>query len=281
MCTHDCTDCQTLYKQTEFCSTFGNSKTEFEFQMLERFIRQIYVLKNVSVNIIGGDIFKYSNLNDLLNLLAENPSNTILNSHYLNLPEVLKYENEIREISDLEFVIFVSLPINKIAFKKTFELIKKFAHKAKFKFTIADENDFNKVEQIVKTYSLDNFEIVPYFNGRNLDFFNENVYLDKCDLQDLSLKMNEIFANMSINSLSFGKFNINPKGEVYSNYWFEPVGSIYTDKLHKLIYSEISTGKGWRRIRNNKPCNECIYQFLCPPPTNFELAIGNNKICNC
>lgn len=33
-----------------------------------------------------------------------------------------------------------------------------------------------------------------------------------------------------------------------------------------------------KRVQN--PCNACIYQWLCPSPSNYELAIGKPNLCH-
>ena len=40
-------------------------------------------------------------------------------------------------------------------------------------------------------------------------------------------------------------------------------------------------GKSWWKLRTNiKPCNNCLYNLLCPPISNYEYVIGKYNLCN-
>jgi len=43
---------------------------------------------------------------------------------------------------------------------------------------------------------------------------------------------------------------------------------------------EMLDNTAWRKIRNDYPCCDCIYQWLCPSPSNYELAIGKPNLCH-
>lgn len=47
-----------------------------------------------------------------------------------------------------------------------------------------------------------------------------------------------------------------------------------------MIYREMIEGHSWLRIRNQEPCCSCIYQWFCPSPSNYELAIGRSNLCH-
>lgn len=37
----------------------------------------------------------------------------------------------------------------------------------------------------------------------------------------------------------------------------------------------------WRKTRLQlSPCDKCIYCFICPPPSNYEIVVGKNNLCN-
>ncbi|MCL2413707.1 MAG: hypothetical protein FWC94_00425 [Bacteroidales bacterium] len=46
-----------------------------------------------------------------------------------------------------------------------------------------------------------------------------------------------------------------------------------------LLYKELDENTAWRKTRTEKPCSECLYQYLCPPPSNYEFAIGKFNLC--
>jgi pseudo-rSAM protein len=111
-------------------------------------------------------------------------------------------------------------------------------------------------------------------------FFKENIFLSKEDILSTHISIKNIFANQSINIFDFGKINIMPDGNVFSNLNHPSLGNIYTSSIYDLVRKELFEGKSWLRIRNQAPCNECVYQWLCPPPTNYEIAIGYTNLCH-
>jgi len=83
-----------------------------------------------------------------------------------------------------------------------------------------------------------------------------------------------------MNKHDFGKLHIMPDGNVYANVNHPVLGNIYADGINKIVRKEIEEGISWFRIRNQAPCNDCIYQWLCPPPSNYEIAIGRTNLCH-
>lgn len=58
------------------------------------------------------------------------------------------------------------------------------------------------------------------------------------------------------------------------------LGNIYKDSIYDLVKKETEVGKSWFRIRNQFPCNSCVYQWFCPSPSKYEIAIGHSNLCN-
>ena len=110
-------------------------------------------------------------------------------------------------------------------------------------------------------------------------FIQENIYINESDFETLTLEKRKIFINQTINVFDFGKLYIDQSGNVYANPLMKALGTI-DDNIKALIYKELENGKSWRRIRNSFPCNNCIYQWLCPSPSDLELLIGKNNLCN-
>lgn len=91
--------------------------------------------------------------------------------------------------------------------------------------------------------------------------------------------MREIFRNQKLNSNFFGTLYILPDGSVKANINTSILGNIGTDKILDIIYQELTVNTAWRVVRNSQPCSECIYQFFCPAPSDYERAIGQNNLC--
>ena len=89
---------------------------------------------------------------------------------------------------------------------------------------------------------------------------------------------NIIYKRQQINVHDFGKLTIDSQGNVFANINNSKIGNISED-LTQIIYNELHSGISWKRIRNNEPCNNCIYQYICPSPSNYEQVIGKNNLC--
>ena len=134
--------------------------------------------------------------------------------------------------------------------------------------------------QIIEEYQIDKYQFNPIYTGYNIDFFKENVFLKKSDILSTSMSIKDFFIKQMINNNDFGKINIMPNGDVHSNINYPALGNICTHSIFELIQKEIEEGKSWLRVRNQEPCNACIYQWLCPSPSDYEIMIGQTNLCH-
>jgi len=146
-------------------------------------------------------------------------------------------------------------------------------------FAVSSKREFTKVNSIILKSNLESVEIKPFFNGKNLKFFKENVFLTKEDLLNSGLSKREVFAHQVLNTNDFGKFTIFPDRKVYANINHPPLGLI-AEPVNQMVFSEMDKGTSWRRIRDMEPCCNCVYQWLCPSPSNYEIAIGKPNLCH-
>jgi pseudo-rSAM protein len=66
---------------------------------------------------------------------------------------------------------------------------------------------------------------------------------------------------------------------VYADVNQTPLGTI-DDTVYSIVYKEFTDGKSWFKVRNLTPCKDCIFQWLCPSPSNYEIAIGRPNLCH-
>lgn len=132
----------------------------------------------------------------------------------------------------------------------------------------------------MKQHKIKKYNFRPKYTGNNINFFEENIYLTKDDILSTSISIKDIFSNQSINIYDFGKINIMPNGDAYANINHPSLGNIYTHSIHEIVSKEIEEGKSWFRVRNQEPCCNCIYQWLCPSPSNLEIEIGRPNLCH-
>jgi pseudo-rSAM protein len=71
-----------------------------------------------------------------------------------------------------------------------------------------------------------------------------------------------------------------PNGDVYANVNHPALGNIDTHSIHEIVQKEVDEGKSWFRIRAQAPCTDCIYQWLCPPLSDYEIVIGRSNLCH-
>ncbi len=150
-----------------------------------------------------------------------------------------------------------------------------------FCFIIINENELKYFNNIIKIYNIENSIFSPFYNGRNTSFFKKHIYTNKKDiLQDRKISIIEIFSNLSVNLFKYGKLTILENGNVYSCINNLPLGSLYKIDLKEAMYNEFFHRKNWFKTRENcKICSGCIYNFLCPPISNYEFVFKKNNLC--
>ena len=174
--------------------------------------------------------------------------------------------------------ILVNFPVKETAFRNTWELVDK--EKTTVHFIIENEEQYGLMETMVKEFNIENYKILPVFTGKNLNFFEENVFVDKDALFYKTLSMREIFRNQKLNSNFFGSLTVLPDGTIKANMNAPTLGNIKSDSLMSMIFKEMVENTAWRKVRESQPCSECIYQYICPAPSNYEIAIGRPNLCH-
>ena len=149
----------------------------------------------------------------------------------------------------------------------------------KFLFIVEEQKHLDEFDVLVSSYQIEEYQLIPLYNGNNLSFFEECIFLDESDITSVSDTIKDIHTKYLINTNDFGKLYITSDGEIYANLNKSPIGTI-NDNIRELIYKEIDLGTSWRRTRDMEPCCNCVYQWLCPSPSNYELAIGKPNLCH-
>ena len=118
----------------------------------------------------------------------------------------------------------------------------------------------------------------PIYIGTNSDFFEENIYLTYNDFKRINLTISQILFNKKFNSYNYGIIYMFPDGTIKSGFSTIPLGNI-SEGLENILWKEMKRKDGWMKIRNEKPCCNCVYQYICPPPSNYESIIGKPNLC--
>ena len=224
---------------------------------------------------INGNIDSVDNYLELLSFFDKHPSPKNILSSYKNLIALQPvYEN------NFSYRISIDFPIDAQFWSHSREILLNKTLPVEYIFDVTSDEDCQKAEHIIKQFRIEKYRINPVYNGNNIRFFEENVFLTKEDILSTRMTLKDFFSRQAMNIYDFGKINILPNGDAYANLNHPALGNIYTDNIYEIVQKEIDEGKSWFRIRNQAPCNDCVYQWLCPPPSNYEIAIGRSNLCH-
>ena len=141
-------------------------------------------------------------------------------------------------------------------------------------------DNYSQINKFIEEFGIEKHQLKPVYTGDNIDFFKENVFLTKDDILSTPLSISDFFINQSMNIFDFGKIAIMSNGDIYANVNYPILGNIHTHSIYEIISKELEEGRSWLRIRNQAPCNTCLYQWFCPSPSNYEIAIGRHNLCH-
>lgn len=186
---------------------------------------------------------------------------------------------ELSQAKELSAIANINLLITDNLMSDSLAEITSWSDDISYTFIITSEQEYETAAQCSESLNLKNSNIIPVYNGVNLPFIEECLYLNEEDLQDIALSKREVFIRQSLNVFHFGKLYILPNGNIHSNLNESPLGTI-DETPHGIVYHELTTGNSWLRIRNQLPCSNCIFQWLCPSPSNYESVIGKTNLCH-
>ena len=269
-CNLHCPYCSEYYKQTKSCYK-DSPDTFIHVDKIKELLDSMVYSSLKKINFSGGNVLLYPHLNELIALLK----NYDFDFHFW-----IHVENRIHTTFDssLKQDIVLHFPINIDTIKECIGISNN--EKQTYHFFIEDEQQYNIVTSIIEATEITDYQIIPVFTGKNIGFFEENIYLSKEDIFASPVPHRIIFCNQKLNSNHFGKLYILSNGEIKANMNALSLGNIYTNSLLEVIATELNTNTVWRVTRQEPPCNNCLYQYLCPPPSNYEMAIGKPNLCH-
>lgn len=182
--------------------------------------------------------------------------------------------------NNFSYKISVNFPIDTQLWNSSIQVLKNQDLPFIYIFNVTSSADCLEAEQLVKLYQIKKYHLNPIYTGNNIHFFEENIYLTKKDILSTSMKIRDFFIRQSINEHDFGKLSIMPNGDIFANTNYPALGNIYTHSIYDIIQKEINEGKSWLRTRTQSPCSCCVYQWLCPSPSDYEIKIGRPNLCH-
>lgn len=269
-CQQQCEHCHDYCKQF-FCCSKNNPSETLSRDSVINLLRQTSFFPVRTINITGGNIYQYQDL-DVFEI-SNGDGAKIFNFyiHYLNY-----HENSFIDKHNIHLIVNTPVNLNKL--NEICILTKE--KKVKFHLIIEENKHFVELEYAMKKLGIEDFEVHPYYNGHNLPFFEENVYLTKEDILVNPISMREIYRNQKLNANSFGSLFFLSNGEIKANLNERVIGNIYKDRIIDVIYTEMTQNTAWRKTRSEKPCKGCVYEHLCPPLSNYERVIKKPNLCH-
>lgn len=269
-CQQKCLQCRNYHKQFLCCNKHF-LQSDLPKDSLISLLRQINYFPVRTINITGGNIYLYHCL-DVFNVSNGNCKKEFnFYVHYLNYEE-----ND--NIDSQSIHLIINTPVNLSKLHHVHFLTKE--KNVKYHLIVEDEEQYIALESLMAEMEIDNFEVHPYYNGQNMQFFEDNVYLSKDDIFASTISMREIFRNQKLNANFFGSLYILPNGEIKSNLNKETIGHIGVDRIIDVIHREMMQNTAWRQIRSSEPCKSCLYQYLCPPLSNYEIVLNKQNLCH-
>jgi len=257
---------------------YESPTSELLLSKIEKVIEKIEINK-LNINIIGGNIFRYSQIESLINFLNKTTFNIFYYFHYKDWIEehsqrILPLINE----HDIK-IILIDFPFKEAQFKLWEAVVEQ--KNVRIEFIVENNDQMEEAEMIINRFKLNNCIFRPYYNGDNYDFFKENVFVNEEDILSVKESLFELVAKKISNPTFFGKFTIDAHENVYSNMNLPPVCNIDSLNLEYLIYDLISKEDSiWLNSKfKEKPCNKCIYKLLCPPVSNYDLVMNKHNLC--
>ncbi len=281
-CSQSCHLCQDGYQQFLCCHKEQESVERISMETLQTLRQQTQNSNLFKLNIVGGDIFSYPLLGEAMRLLNSIPVLKEYVLHYLNIRDIPSYFNLWRE-GNSKLIILVHFPLSQEILDRQMAILENhfIMKQVEVRFILQDEGDMTEAESIITRFHLRQYRFVPYFNGENIAFFKNNVFLTRDSLLAGKPEMNDILARTVLNTVNFKKLTVFSDRFVYANVNHPPIGVLGQDHLMEIVYNALHHGRSWTSVRKHvTPCKSCAFNELCPPISNYVYAIGQYNLCH-
>lgn len=246
--------------------------TTTDVEILISFIQSIP--GSPTLNIIGNieEVTQYTKLLSYLNQLSS-PKNILCCYRNVIALQPL-FDN------NFSYRISVDFPIDMQQWEISRQILLNQTLTAEYIFDISSDEEFWNAERIIDEFQIEKYCLNPVYIGSNILFFKKNVFLTKEDILSTHMTIKDFFSRQAMNIYDYGKINIMPNGDTYANLNYPMLGNIYTDSIYEIVQKEVDEGQSWFRVRNHTPCSNCVYQWLCPSPSSYEILIGRPNLCH-
>ncbi|NQV03723.1 MAG: TIGR04150 pseudo-rSAM protein [Bacteroidia bacterium] len=274
-------DYSTAYLQFSFPACATKKPEEMDFHLFHTMIDDVNNYTPTLIHISGMNLLAYPFLEDVIRLLASSPFQKKYHLHIDHWEkEIIPFILLQKQTTLSLYITFPTYPDTVAGYLRSLPDLK-LLKKLEFNFVVSNQEELQMALEIIKILDLNNVFFKPLFTGENLDFFKENVFVSKKEVLASQPDQQQIFSRISINENDFGKISVLPGGKVYANLNDPNIGDATKSSLLQLVTHELDNGISWRRTRASaSPCNDCLYQFLCPPISSYEIFMKRFNFCD-
>jgi pseudo-rSAM protein len=280
-CDQNCEICQDAHKQCRFCTKTSGKNREPGIDVIKRLFVEASGSSIYRYSILGGNVLKYSEFERLIDSLGTLKLEKCFYVHYLHLEDQYKKRLDLLKNGQCNLNILIHFPVDRDKLRFALDLINKVEITAEFRVLIKREQETEQIEDLMEGFGIRDYSVYPFFDGRNMTFFKKHVFLKKNDIVESRPSQKEIFSEMVINPMDFGKLIVSADGNIHANINHGKIGNIEKNALIDIVSREVLRGKSWRSVRRKvEPCKHCTYNALCPPLSNYEYFMQRNNLCH-
>jgi len=281
-CSQNCHICSYAYKQFTCC--YSNPGIQhLDINLLGKLLDDLEGnFRLNTMNIIGGNLFHHPDFYRIVNRLEQSKFKKYYTFHYRNLIDCIKNCNFSFLSNELNSMCLIfDFPVDRDWFKQVYTFAAQNTVEPKFSFVLQNDSDIKMLEAMLRDFHIKNIEVLPFYNGNNLDFFKKHVFIESDILKNKVFKMHEIHAKDLINIMKIKKLEINSAGDIFSDINHDILGNINDCSLDDIVAAAFNKkNSAWRQTRHNfKLCSDCVFQNFCPPVSNYEAVIKVPSLC--
>jgi pseudo-rSAM protein len=164
-CGQQCEYCDKYYKQTPYCT---RSKNEIDITDVEKLFSQLCSTNIKTIQITGGNIFKYGYFDTFLDLLNKYDFNAEFHIDINNLesPQIQLPTNQ-------KVHVLIHFPFSEECLQKN------VLANYEYHFIITNADEYEQASKIIEKHKINNSVIYPFFTKDNIRFFEENIFLSE------------------------------------------------------------------------------------------------------
>lgn len=252
---------------------------ELDFDLLRHVILSLDKYHLPQLSFTAFNPFLYSKWIELLNLVE--PLKTI-RQFSLDLTDLTVANlQRLLKIPSSRLQIYHYPPFNYTSINPQIINLFRRSRKVELKLLISSEEDYYHAEEFVKSHNIQRYSVKPNLIQNNIEFFKNFVFLTREEILASRPVQREVLSRLTLNELHYGMLVILTSGEVFANPNDPSLGNFLTGTLNQFIEKEVISGISWNRTRSQvEPCKTCIYKFLCPPISGYELLTNRFNFCN-